>query len=280
MDPMRAAKHGLRDPAAGRSIIVPTGGSDVLAVQRRREKDRSQVWLCGTSLTHVGLVRTNNEDETYVGTLPGAGLVTRAIVADGMGGSDFGEVASSVAVESAQRYMRENATQDPAERMRLAIVAGHVAVRVACSTMRGCRSMGTTIVALDLASPDHVVIGNVGDSRCYRMRGDDLEQISRDDQDRFQPNILTQALGQPGDVSPHVVLRSMAPGDVFLLCSDGLTGPVANASIAEVLRSGSDPADMARRLVTLALAAGGPDNVTVVVLRGRGHEALDRIACR
>lgn len=142
------------------------------------------------------------------------------------------------------------------------------------------RGMGTTVVGLwQVEKTDKVVIFHAGDSRLYRLRNRELRQLTRDHSlyqawldngGQGQPphrNIIVRALGTLRDVEPEVSLQTVCPGDLFLLCSDGLSSMVPDEHIAPVLNAAEDLPSLAKRLVDLANARGGHDNVTVVLAR-------------
>ena len=231
---------------------------------------RRRLVLRPATATHPGLVRPNNEDSAYAG----ARLVA---LADGVGGEVAGEVASALAIEALRAA---EAAADPVAGLRAALADANTRIAAATADDPGLAGMGTTATAI-LCRGRHAALGHVGDSRAYRLRDGDLAQLTRDDtyvqqlveegritaeQARVHPqrSMVTNVLqGVPAEVAvtgfrPH-------PGDRYLLCSDGLPDAVPDADIAEALRANADPAACADRLISLALAAGGPDNVTVIV---------------
>lgn len=243
--------------------------------------------------TDPGPVRENNEDNMLIDEENGIFLV-----ADGMGGHAYGEVASEIAVdvthrilvqESADpdetRLMRDVDVDDSAdrlrERLRYAMNQASIAIRHRARDLQGADDMGTTVVVL-VVEEEHAHVAHVGDSRAYLLRHGRLQRLTRDhtvvqqeiDAGRLTPelarlvphkNILTQSVGFHGPVEPDTSTRVMAPGDVFILCSDGLTDALDDEAITRV--SGQHPPDMlADALVEEALAAGADDNVTVVTV--------------
>ena len=222
--------------------------------------------------TETGYVRKRNEDSLRVHR--DAGLV---VVADGMGGHPGGDMASRVAVEVVERAVAEEAT-GLTEALRLA----HRAI-IDSGRKAGTPGMGTTCVAARLRS-DWLECAWVGDSRIYRLHADGLERLSRDhsyvqslvDAGALSPeaaerhperNVLTQCLGGFGDDTPEIGHRRVpvVPGDRLLLCTDGLTGELHDARIESVLADEPKDQQAAWALVEAALAAGGRDNVTVIV---------------
>jgi serine/threonine protein phosphatase PrpC len=218
------------------------------------------------SASHVGR-RDNNEDAFL--TVPERGLYA---VADGMGGYAGGEVASAIVVSTL-----EASCAGPPE-LAGAILRAHEAVRA--RRQGTLADMGSTVAALVLGG-GHAVIAHVGDSRVYRLRDGQLAQLTRDHSlaeelraaggevsaDFAYRNVITRAVGTPGNLRPDVLASSVEVGDVFLLCTDGLTEALDEAAIAAHLRA--RPAVAAPRLVEAAYRAGGRDNITAVVVRVR-----------
>ena len=222
--------------------------------------------------SETGHVRKRNEDSLRV-----HGEAGLAVVADGMGGHPGGDIASRVAVEAVER-----ALADDAAGLTEALHAAHRAV-VEAGGVEGKPGMGTTCVAARLRS-DALECAWVGDSRLYRLHAGRLERLSRDhshvqslvDAGALSPeaaehhperHILTQCLGGFGYDVPEIEHRivPVAFGDRVLLCTDGLTGELSDARIESVLAGTPDDRTAARALVEAALAAGGRDNVTVIV---------------
>jgi PPM family protein phosphatase len=233
--------------------------------------------------TDVGRARSGNEDSYFCGR-------TVFAVADGLGGHQGGEVASAAAVEPlAALDGREFADPGEAtEALTAAIREGNAAILERAAGDPGLWGMGTTVTAAALAGDHHLQLAHVGDSRAYLLRDGSLEQLTIDhtivgelvrrgrltpEQAAIHPerSILTRAVGLdprvPVDTPDPVELRD---GDQVLLCSDGLTEAVDEDQIAEVLSAGDDGEAACRSLIDAANAAGGPDNITVVLLRAGG----------
>ena len=230
--------------------------------------------------THVGRLRTTNQDrcrtpewlatganEEWRGTAERVG--GWIVIADGMGGHGAGETASEVAVQSMARLLPLARTQ---EHLVEAIQTANYHVHEAMTADGGLPGMGTTIVGA-LLQGDFCTFFNVGDSRAYLLHGPLLTMHSLDhtlDVDRssgMRSHTLTQSLGGTltmRRLSPNIEQVAITPGDIILLCSDGLTDLVKEDKIAMLLRSKST--HPATALVDAALAAGGRDNVTVAVL--------------
>ena len=240
--------------------------------------------IAAFGLTDVGKRRETNEDDFLLE--PGRGVYA---VADGMGGHAAGEIASRLAIETLQEVLQRNDTaaermsvEDAAEWLRGAVVEAN---RRICDSIRlheERRGMGTTVVAL-VHSGEDAVVGHVGDSRLYLLRGGELvrmtsdhswvnEQVKlglmNDDTAQRHPmrNIVTRALGSRPDVLVDLTSMRVEPGDVFLLCSDGLNTMLADEQIhALLLAHRHDPEAACRALVVETNRHGGEDNVTVVV---------------
>ena len=255
--------------------------------------------------TEVGCVRKRNEDHFVVanlatreiGLMPGARVQplslagTLIAVCDGMGGAAAGDVASNIAAQTLAELLQ---TRSPFADMEAAQQAMQAAVSAVNQAIRGAAAddpmrhgMGTTMTAA-LAMGAELLIGHVGDSRAYLRRGRALTQLTTDHSivgqliaaGRLQPdqarnyehrNVLLQALGVQPRVGPEMITAQLRAGDVLLLCSDGLTGPLADDVILELMLRYEDPMRCCRALTEAACAAGGPDNVTVAIARFMGE---------
>lgn len=240
------------------------------------------------SRTDIGSVRERNEDSLVVAP-------PLFVVADGMGGHEAGEVASEIAVQTIQEAAP--AHPDVVELGR-AVELANRAIIDAVIAGRGRPGMGTTCTAAMLEE-SRLVIAQVGDSRAYLMHGGSLSQLTRDhslmanmieagqitpEEARFHPNrsVITRALGNDPDTTPDLYEINVEAGDRLLLCSDGLTSMVEDAEIADILARQADPQKCAIALVNAAIAAGGADNVTVIVsdVEGGSGRARRRVARR
>lgn len=228
-------------------------------------------------VSHKGQ-RLTNED--YVLLAPDIDL---ALVADGMGGHEAGEVASRLAVEAIRAVL---ATSHPADlrQAEMAVVAAVVAANIAVHTKNqacsasGRMAMGTTVAGIWRPDRDarHVLLFNVGDSRVYLFRDGRLSQLScdhtlyqnwLDDGERGpapDTHYLTRCIGIAAEVEPMVGLCQIMPGDILLLCSDGLNAHVDDSVIGTVLGGGDDISTLCHQLVEHALAGGGSDNISIV----------------
>lgn len=246
------------------------------------------------ALSDVGLCRSNNQDSLVVSPAesahPGQAPGHLLVVADGMGAHAAGEVASRMAVEAVLRVYRSLANGKPADAIRQAIATANSEIFSRGLQSDELRGMGTTVSTL-LLLPNEAMVGHVGDSRIYRLRGNDLEQLTFDhslvweicaaenvmesEVPAFVPrNIITRSVGPTSDVDVDLEGPfSLRTGDIFLLCTDGLSGQVEDEELGTVLRCLS-PEDAAKTLVALANLRGSPDNITLVVARvNRWHPA-------
>ena len=227
--------------------------------------------------TDIGRVRSQNEDAAWADDARGL-----YAVADGMGGHLAGEVASRMAIEAVQRMARAHGRADTLalrEMMRRANdgIARHAQQHPECA------GMGTTLSVL-WRGGRYMYIAHVGDSRIYRLRGGALEQITQDhslveelvrariitrEQARTHPrrNIIPRALGTQGDNAPDLLAADAQPGDLWLLCTDGLSGMLTDETIEAEMRRNVPLDAMADSLLSQALEAGGRDNVTLILCR-------------
>ena len=243
--------------------------------------------------TDVGRRRKINEDSFLVS--PETSLYA---VCDGMGGHNAGEVASKMAIETISAFVERSAVEKEitwpwgldanvsfeANRLKTAIRLANARVYQAADNREELTGMGTTVVAV-LVSPGLVTIGSAGDSRCYRVRDGELSQLTRDDswvsaalgegilnsddvEHHPLRNVITKAVGARDTIDLDVVEHELKPGDVLMLCSDGLHGMINDQEIKRLLVPVPESLEEASaRLVDAANEAGGRDNVSVVLLR-------------
>jgi protein phosphatase len=208
------------------------------------------------------------------------------VVCDGMGGAAAGEIASSVAVDEFLHLLAgcgQNGLVSMPSAAEEAILAANEAVFSRARKNERLSGMGTTLVALTVHE-SHVWVLNIGDSRCYRLRGGSLELLTLDHSlveeqvrlGRMTPseasrspyrNVITRALGTQSRVTPDVFGHEAEPGDLFLLCSDGLTRELPDEMIASMLAADAPLDDLCGRLVQAAKKAGGHDNITCLLVR-------------
>ncbi|GKU78506.1 Stp1/IreP family PP2C-type Ser/Thr phosphatase [Paenibacillus sp. L3-i20] len=238
--------------------------------------------------SNIGRVRQVNEDQSWVGKLNNG--VTLAIVADGMGGHQAGDVASQMAVNAFRTAFEhhtarvELSEQEGKMLIRQAISEANEAIYAMASHNERYHNMGTTIVAV-LVSKGNAIIGHVGDSRAYKVTSDGIHQLTMDHSlvnellksgqlteeealNHPRRNVLTRAIGTDAHVDIDVQSLSWSPEDVLVLCSDGLTNMVNDQQLLETVSNDELELEAkADHLIQLALDAGGDDNITVVLLQ-------------
>ncbi len=249
------------------------------------------------SQTHPGRVRAHNEDS--LSCEPSCGLV---VLADGMGGYNAGEVASGITVSvltteikhSLQSMRPEEPGEDDedvaVELLRANVQKANASIFHAAQSQPQYSGMGTTVVA-GLFYDNRVAVAHVGDSRMYRLRGDDFEAVTRDHsllQEQIDSgmiskedarlsrnkNLVTRAVGIDAEVSTEVHVHDVEVGDIYLLCSDGLNDMVEDDNIGGTLRAlRSNITLAADQLVKMANDNGGRDNVTVILVKVKGDFA-------
>ena len=229
-----------------------------------------------TAISDVGLHRDGNEDSALISPV----LVA---VADGMGGHAAGEIASKIAIESLVGLSKvlsdEEMDPDSKEDLLLGVIEEIDAeLSTRSKSHPEYAGMGTTLTALFLNGSDAELL-HVGDSRCYLIKKDKLEQLSHDhtvmqellDQGRLSPDevanhpqrsLLTQVLMGTDSISPMLLVKEVKVGDKFLLCSDGLSSVLSESEINKVLKGGGD---LVVNLIDAVKAAGAPDNVTIIL---------------
>lgn len=260
-----------------------------------KSADRARGALETAALSDVGLRRGNNQDSFAV-ALAGDDDDWRRrghlfMVADGMGAHAAGELASKMACEAVAHTYRKLHERTAAAALRQAVLKANTDIHERGQANAEFQGMGTTASALVLL-PTQAVVAHVGDSRIYRLRGHQLEQLTFDhslvwemqaagqmpggEVAGFIPkNIITRSLGPHPDV--QVDLEGpfpLEPGDTFLLCSDGLSGQLKDEEIGPLLAA-LEPADVVRVLVDMANLRGGPDNITAIVIRVKSVPAED-----
>ena len=234
------------------------------------------------SKTDVGCIRVHNEDSCLTQVNPDISL---GIVCDGMGGANAGEIASKLAMETFVEcvFMVNDC---PEERMRYALERANEEVYCYGWEHPDCRGMGTTLVAT-MVIGDEAYILNVGDSRAYSIRESGIYQLTRDhslveelvrmgqitpEQARVHPrrNIITRALGTERDVEGDLFIHNAVPGELILMCSDGLSNELTDQELWDYVTMG-DPETACKRLIDAALVRGAHDNVTAVLLELRSE---------
>jgi serine/threonine protein phosphatase PrpC len=238
------------------------------------------VHFTAAALTDRGRKRSLNEDAFGISVEHGV-----YVVCDGMGGAAAGEVASSLAVDEVMRLLTGHATTPCAAEAEQAICAANQAILDRSQGNPRLTGMGTTLVAL-IAEERHASILNVGDSRGYLLRQRHLQQITRDHSlveeqvmmgkmNRLEAmhsplrNVITRALGTEAGVTPDIFEIEPESGDLFLLCSDGLTRELSDPLIESLLSIDQPLEELCARLVDAANKAGGHDNITCLLVRAK-----------
>lgn len=245
--------------------------------------------------SHVGMKRNHNEDNFAVAE--GSHLY---MVADGMGGHASGEVASQMAIETLVDFYSSTQTDPEAtwpykmdkslgyeeNRLITGIKLANLRIFEAAQREARYRGMGTTLVSI-CCLDNGVLIGHVGDSRVYRFRAGKLEQLTEDhsllnDYIKMRKlseeeianfphkNVIVRALGMKDSVKVDTMVDSPRPGDLYLLCSDGLSGPLSDAEIQQIVSSTLDLKEACTKLIERANQNGGPDNITVILAKWIG----------
>ncbi|MDC0678315.1 Stp1/IreP family PP2C-type Ser/Thr phosphatase [Sorangium sp. wiwo2] len=246
-----------------------------------------------SGMTDVGLQRDHNEDSYAV-----LSEYDLFIVADGMGGHRAGDVASKLATESIADFFRSTSREDATwpfhfdtslseeeNRLQAGIRVANRQIFERSIRSRDCAGMGTTVVgALFSKKKNRIYVGHVGDSRAYRVRKGSISQLTRDhslfndyimampeltEEQRAElpRNVITRALGMHDSVSVDLLSDEPQPGDVYLLCSDGLSGMLSDDQILHIVSSTEEVPEMCRRLIAKANENGGEDNITALVIR-------------
>ena len=235
-------------------------------------------------ITNTGLVRSENQDAYAAFTV---GNYSAAVVCDGMGGTNGGRIASSIAVEQFEKELRavlqENAGEEQLRQAMLyAISLANDAIRREAAKNVDYQHMGTTLVCA-LAREELVMVGNIGDSRAYRVGTGRLERITRDhsvvegliesgnitaEQARTHPNrnLITRALGPEEHIECDVYDVTLGADERLLLCSDGLVVTATDEEMYEAVGRGDTPEESLEHLLELSKQRGAPDNVTAVLL--------------
>jgi len=251
------------------------------------------------AITDKGRIRANNEDCVVFDEAAQIG-----VLADGMGGYNAGEVASGMASAAIKSELTSYLlaatppvqTGDLKRAIALCVAKANRAILDAAIANPRYAGMGTTLV-LGVFQGDRLVVGHVGDSRCYRWRATTLLQITKDHsllqeqidagwltpaQAATAPNkhLVTRALGVQAEVQLELSEYPVEPGDIYLMCSDGLSDMMPDAAMAAVLQKGASLAQMATELVALANQNGGRDNIAVLLIEATAVVAKRSLAAR
>jgi serine/threonine protein phosphatase PrpC len=245
-------------------------------------------YIAVSALSHVGVVRDHHEDSLVAGPWTLCATVTESpqtlffpvgaplvvAVADGLGGHPAGEVASALV---ARRLAEIGPSLDSEDRLREALGACNRQVHAAAARDPALIAMGTTVAGV-VVTADHVLAFNVGDSRVYAGGPGGLRQLSTDDRssgEDLPPGLVTQVLGGSDElaaVDPHLVSSPLSDDTSYLICTDGLTDPVPDDMLDQTLRQ-HDDGRAVFALWKAAVEAGGPDNITIALVRVRTEPA-------
>ena len=274
----------------GREITAKFSRDELVRGWRERESRVPRVVpaLKFAAKTDLGRIRENNEDKFDFYEVEDPTLLASRgcfyAVADGMGGHAAGQIASELALKNVISHFYDSATEDIPTSLLESIVAANDAIHNIAIMIPERSGMGTTLTAAVFAE-DRVYVAQVGDSRAYLIRGDEIRQVTFDhswvaeqvriggmtpEEAESSPyrNVITRSIGTQATVEPDVFVEEARAGDIWVLCSDGLTGHVADSDILQVA-SKQGPAESARQLIELANSRGGRDNITVFVISVR-----------
>lgn len=229
--------------------------------------------------TDIGKERRINEDFFYITDKKDE--IQLAILADGMGGYNAGEVASKTATQAVREYIEEHFSKEEIEEtIRQSIEYANKVVYEKAKTKKELDGMGTTLDVC-LIYNNKIYIGHIGDSRVYRIRDNEMQRITRDDsyvqtliedgkitkEEAFnhpKKNMITKALGCMGDVVPNIYEETFEENDIILMTSDGLTNMVKEEEILDIIKQ--NPEEAVEQLIKKANDNGGYDNITVVII--------------
>lgn len=239
----------------------------------------NQSLLETVAVCEAGPVREHNEDSLAIVDTSLHGNVDKGtvlVIADGMGGLDAGEIASSIVTEELPNLFLNSKISNYVESLIQAVADVNKNVYEAASQLPSRRGMGTTVVASVVVNECFITV-NVGDSRAYLLRNGELRQVSKDHslrknyfgmfENKYRENlshVLTQAIGPHPSVTPHVNITKVHKNDVLLLCSDGLTSVLTDEEIKDVLVT-TPFRHTAKKLLDLVLERKGDDNVSIIV---------------
>ncbi len=276
-----------------REITAKFSRDDLVRGWRERQERKPRVVpiVKFAAKTDLGRVRENNEDKfDYYEPEDPTLLAARGClyaVADGMGGHAAGQIASELALKTAISAYYDGANESIAHALLEAIQCANDTVFAVAHMVPDRSGMGTTLTVAVLAE-DRVYVGQVGDSRAYLIRGDEVRQVTQDhswvaeqvrmgglteEDAEVHPwrNVITRSIGNQDTVEADVFVEEAQTGDIWVLCSDGLTGHV-KADEIRAIASVHAPSEACRQLIELAGARGGRDNITVAVIAIRGFD--------
>ena len=243
------------------------------------------------SMTHIGRRRDMNQDYMYTSTTPVGSLPNLFVVADGMGGHNAGEYASRFTVDKMVEVISQNRQQEPVAAMKEALTEANSQLLEEAGADPSKSGMGTTVVAATVIG-DLLHVANIGDSRLYVIDHEAIRQITRDhslveemvrlgEMDKAaakvhpDKNIITRAIGVTRELAVDFFEVELRPGDMILLCSDGLTNMVEDEEIKEIVLEQKNIVEKAEKLINTANENGGKDNITVVLIEPFSDEVKE-----
>ncbi len=243
-------------------------------------------------LTDIGNGREINEDDYFFTKAPLGALTNLFLVADGLGGHKAGEIASRMAIESVVGYCREHDEKNGGELMREAFRYANEKVYAYGSQNDNCYQMGTTLVGLTVCHGEYL-IANVGDSRAYLYRNGTLTKITKDhspvqelqslgaitEEEAFvhkNRNLISRAIGIENELTVDLYTLPAQEEDILLLCTDGLSNFLRRTEMQELFEQEKQLKELAPKLIREALAHGGSDNITLVLVKNE-KESEDEI---
>ena len=242
-------------------------------------------------MTHIGRRRDMNQDYMYTSTTPVGSLPNLFVVADGMGGHNAGEYASRFTVDKMVEVISQNRQQEPVAAMKEALKEANSQLLEEAGADPSKSGMGTTVVAATVIG-DLLHVANIGDSRLYVIDHEAIRQITRDhslveemvrlgEMDKAaakvhpDKNIITRAIGVTRELAVDFFEVELRPGDMILLCSDGLTNMVEDEEIKEIVLEQKNIVEKAEKLINTANENGGKDNITVVLIEPFSDEVKE-----
>ncbi|EET60047.1 protein phosphatase 2C [Marvinbryantia formatexigens DSM 14469] len=239
-------------------------------------------------ITDVGRIRSVNQDYVFASDTPVGRLPNLFVVADGMGGHNAGDRASSYAVEVFLRNVRWERDKNPIRIIRRSIEKANTKVLEEANSREKYQGMGTTMVVATIVK-DILYVANVGDSRLYLIGGKSIRQITRDhslveemiraggltrEEGRYHPdkNVITRAIGVEERVAIDFFDVQVSKNDTLLLCTDGLSNMLTDEEMKRIITEESSLRIAGKRLVEAANKNGGSDNITALLVRPRGNE--------
>lgn len=243
------------------------------------------------SMTHIGRRRDMNQDYMYTSTTPVGSLPNLFVVADGMGGHNAGEYASRFTVDKVVEVISQNGQQEPVAAMKEALTEANSQLLEEAGADPSKSGMGTTVVAATVIG-DLLHVANIGDSRLYVIDHEAIRQITRDhslveemvrlgEMDKAaakvhpDKNIITRAIGVTRELAVDFFEVKLRPGDMILLCSDGLTNMVEDEEIKEIVLEQKNIVEKAEKLINTANENGGKDNITVILIEPFSDEVKE-----